>query len=672
MSGEGEETDWCWKGEVAWSRRYRDGFHSHAGGWGQAEEVFVQGVGIPERWEKGEPFSVLENGFGFGVNFAAVWWQWMVSRRRPERLSYVGIEGYPRSAADLREFWGRVLSEGKAPRAVAPLVEDLCAQWPLPVTGWHRLVLAEGRLALTLVWGKAEVVAPQIVGRFDALFLDGFAPDRNPEMWGEELLHHLAQRLRAGGRVATWCVAGRVRRALAQAGLEVVRRPGYGGKRERLEAYAPCRGPGDRRQPERVIVVGAGLAGSATALTLAERGVAVTLLEAGERPAGGASGNPAGVARWLPSRDDNVVAEGSRSGLLLLRRRWQRWAALGASGGWVGVAQVARSAPEEERLREIASALALPRGLLEWVEAEELSARVGSRVLYGGWWFAVGGWVSPASLARAWLQAYPVSLLGGRQVTGLVRGSEGWRVCFREQGGREGIAEAEAVVLATGAGVRSSEGGLSLATVSYPGVPLPLVRVRGQVSWRQVTAEMPPWAVVTGSGYVVPPAATGMLLFGATAQRDDFDGRVRRRDHEENGARLARLLPEVAQRVWNKESGEQKEGGEREEREVEGEEQNKEEERGEEMLLGGRVSWRTTVRDHRPLIGALPLSQRWDDPRREGSGLWTINGLGARGVVWALLGAELLADRIVGAPLPVSRRLAKALDVARLGRWKEC
>ena len=39
-----------------------------------------------------------------------------------------------------------------------------------------------------------------------------------------------------GARLATWCVAGAVRHALQGAGFQVERKPGFGHKKERLEA----------------------------------------------------------------------------------------------------------------------------------------------------------------------------------------------------------------------------------------------------------------------------------------------------------------------------------------------------------------------------------------------------------------------------------------------------
>jgi len=52
-----------------------------------------------------------------------------------------------------------------------------------------------------------------------------------------------------------------------------------------------------------------------------------------------------------------------------------------------------------------------------------------------------------------------------------------------------------------------------------------------------------------------------------------------------------------------------------------------------------------------------------DVPRQPG--LYAAFGYGSRGLVWAALGAELVASQIEGEPLPVDKKLADGVDPAR-------
>jgi hypothetical protein len=86
----------------------------------------------------------------------------------------------------------------------------------------------------------------------DAVYLDPFSPAVNPDAWTPDVLAALARRLRPGGVLASYTVAGHVRRALAAAGLEVAKVPGpVGGKREVLRAHRPERPAADPGQAER-------------------------------------------------------------------------------------------------------------------------------------------------------------------------------------------------------------------------------------------------------------------------------------------------------------------------------------------------------------------------------------------------------------------------------------
>ncbi len=627
---------WQWHEGTAFAPAFGDVYHSRAGALGQAHAVFLAGVGLPQRWRARRHFAILETGFGFGVNFLATWHAWQSDPGRCETLDYVAFERHPVTPEDWQAFWG------SAETSLATLASACLEQYPPLVAGWHRLWLEDGRVRLTLIWGDIRTELPKLHGFFDAVYLDGFAPAKNPEMWSAEVLSTLRRHLAAGAQLASWCVAAAVRRTLSQFGLAVERLPGFGGKRERLVAVAPARGAPRREAPRTVAVVGAGLAGAAVARALAERGIAVAVFEAGPSPATGASGNPAGAARWLPSRDDNLIAQWTRLGLMSLLRRWPRWQALGAQGHWCGAAHIARNDAQTQRQQSIVAQLGLPRQWLTWDEAAALTARVGVPVARGGWWCECAGWVVPATLVRAWLSHDAIAVHTGARVCSLEPlAAPCWRLAW-EQNGTIGQAEFEAVVLATGAAAAHGwpEGTITLGGAPQAPLSLPLSAVRGQVSWCAVPASILPRAVLAGSGYVVP-TPQGELLFGATAQANDFDATVRADDHRENVARLARMAPGLsavlpAPTTWQ-----------------------------------GRVGWRALAHDHLPVVGALARSRRWDDPRRWGSGLFVLNGLGARGVSFAALAGELLAAQICDEPWPVPQTLARAVDPARWARRRD-
>ena len=143
-----------------------------------------------------------------------------------------------------------------------------------------------------------------MVGAFDAWFLDGFSPARNPGMWSAQALGRIGALSAQAARAGTFTVAGSVRRGLQAAGFALDKKPGFAHKRERLEARFAGAGtvpalsspyPYAAAHPRRVAILGAGVAGAACAHALARRGVETIVLEAAAALGAGASGNPAGL-----------------------------------------------------------------------------------------------------------------------------------------------------------------------------------------------------------------------------------------------------------------------------------------------------------------------------------------------------------------------------------------
>lgn len=209
------------------SERYGDVYHSSAGAHAQARHVFLAGNGLPERWRGRDHFTVLETGFGLGVNFLATWLAWREDPRRCSNLEFISVEKHPFSIADL------TIAQATWPE-FADVAAELRAQWPLLVPGEHRLCLAGGAVSLRLIFGDALIELPKLQVACDALYLDGFSPACNPELWSLELCQILARLSAPGATLATWTVAGHVRRALREAGFSVEKRPGFAGKRQML------------------------------------------------------------------------------------------------------------------------------------------------------------------------------------------------------------------------------------------------------------------------------------------------------------------------------------------------------------------------------------------------------------------------------------------------------
>ncbi|HET7775385.1 MAG TPA: tRNA (5-methylaminomethyl-2-thiouridine)(34)-methyltransferase MnmD, partial [Azospira sp.] len=349
---------------VPFSEAYGDVYHSAAGALGQARHVFLAGNGLPQRWQGRERFTVVETGFGIGLNFLATWAAWKADGAACARLHFVSLEKHPFAPADLAELHG-------AHPELAGLAAQLQAQWPLLTPGVHRLHFEGGRVTLTLLFGDAQELLPQLRLAADAFYLDGFSPAKNPELWSPFVFRGLARCAAAGATLATWSVAAGVREGLQSVGFVSDKAPGFGGKRDMLRGQ--YRGPGVRQTAlpgKRILIIGAGFAGTSVAHRLAERGYRITLLDQASGPGCGASGNRVGVLRPLPSLDDNRLSRLTRSAFLYTRRHLQALSGAGLPVRWgaSGVLHLARDKSHEATQRQVAQTFAAPK-LFRYVDA---------------------------------------------------------------------------------------------------------------------------------------------------------------------------------------------------------------------------------------------------------------------------------------------------------------
>lgn len=201
------------------SDRFDDPYYSLQNGLAETRHVFLDGNDLPARFAPG--FHIAELGFGTGLNMLTVWSEWEKSGQTTP-LSFTSFEAYPMDPADMS-------------RALEAFPE--IAPWGTRfLQHWRGGSCDLGTLRLEVIEGDAREMLPKWTKSADAWFLDGFSPAKNPELWGAELLQHVANHTAPGGTAATYTAAGFVRRGLEEAGFSVTRAPGYGRKRHMTRA----------------------------------------------------------------------------------------------------------------------------------------------------------------------------------------------------------------------------------------------------------------------------------------------------------------------------------------------------------------------------------------------------------------------------------------------------
>ncbi len=189
---------------------YKQHFHTLAGAASEAELKFVGPSGLRERLAQG-PIRLLDVGYGLGYNaIAAV----RCAKDVGGVLDIVTLE------CDLKTL--------RAGLAIFP-PESL----EYRVTGdllkngiWRQ----EG-ITVSLLTGNAAVTVRSVDDPFDVIFLDGFSPDKNPELWTYDFIRELAGKLAHDGIMTTYSSAFPVLGALMRTGLHVGMSAAFGRKR---------------------------------------------------------------------------------------------------------------------------------------------------------------------------------------------------------------------------------------------------------------------------------------------------------------------------------------------------------------------------------------------------------------------------------------------------------
>ena len=218
-----------WINNQPYSLDFNDVYFNSQNGLQETEYVFIEHNHLKARFSslEKESFTVIETGFGTGLNFLAVAAHWLALAPKHAQLRYISIEKFPLTLADLayaHSVWPQF----------AVISSELMQCYTNIKAGINTCSIAEGRIQLDLHADDISYALPPISQNADAWVLDGFAPAKNAEMWSNEVFSHIERLSSAGTTFATFTSAGAVRRGLQAAGFNVQKHPGFGKKREML------------------------------------------------------------------------------------------------------------------------------------------------------------------------------------------------------------------------------------------------------------------------------------------------------------------------------------------------------------------------------------------------------------------------------------------------------
>jgi tRNA U34 5-methylaminomethyl-2-thiouridine-forming methyltransferase MnmC len=165
----------------------------------------------------GNPLHVLEMGFGTGLNALLTA---LEAEKRNIHVLYTALEKFP-----LADNVVKLLNYSE----INPDLFD-----KIHAAEWGKITLITPYFSLQKI--HTDFNEYDFPDRHDVVYYDAFAPDKQPEVWSQELFNRIYSAMNPNGILTTYCAKGVIRRMLQQAGFTVERIPGPPGKREMLRA----------------------------------------------------------------------------------------------------------------------------------------------------------------------------------------------------------------------------------------------------------------------------------------------------------------------------------------------------------------------------------------------------------------------------------------------------
>jgi tRNA U34 5-methylaminomethyl-2-thiouridine-forming methyltransferase MnmC len=205
-------------------------YHSRHGAAQESRHVFIAAGLVPllaaGLGQAGQPpLRILEVGLGTGLNAL---------------LTLEAIQ--PAGASVAYDGYETVPLPAEALAALAPQWENDAALrqafGQLHAAPWGELLALTPGFSLTKLLAEVQTAALP-ASHYDLLYFDAFAPEKQPELWTEDIFAKLYAAAAPGAVLVSYCAQGQFRRNLRAAGWLTEKLPGPPGKREMTRARKP-------------------------------------------------------------------------------------------------------------------------------------------------------------------------------------------------------------------------------------------------------------------------------------------------------------------------------------------------------------------------------------------------------------------------------------------------
>ena len=633
-----------------YSQQFDDIYFDLESGFSQSQNVFINGNKLQERLlnnQQNTALTIAETGFGTGLNFLLTLrtyhqLQQGINTEKPANIHFISVEKYPLTQQQLKK------SLALFPE-LSVYAAMLLAQYPQQPSEKHQLSFFSGKVQLTLIIDDATQAFSNLYpapkpphhgcpnkALVDIWYLDGFSPEKNPQMWNKALFAQIARLSKQQASLATFTVAGFVRRGLREVGFRLHKQASTGQKKEILVGVFQTHEYGKGYQcrstitkPQQVTIIGGGIASACAAYALTQQGIKVVLYCKDDDVAQGASSNAIGALFPLIHQNKDNISLFYQQAFWRAKQFYQSLVQQGFnfSHDWCGLLDLAFDQKSKDFLNKFEQLKLWPKSLLQSIDSNMASDIANLPLKDGGLFFPEAGWIAPQELVQ---QIFKASLQTGKlkiKCNTLIseatqQNDKSWLLTSNK-----GELTAKFLLLCGGAEAIKLN---VLADAS-------LVPIRGQVSSMRPNEHSEKLStVICHKGYLTPQHNHQQCI-GATFERGTFDTTAKPAEDSYNLKMLEQSMPNIIPWQLND-------------------------------VISSKARLRCATPDHFPMVGAMPdISQHKiayahlakdknfniHTPTPCLDNLYVLTGLGARGLCSAPLLADILVADLCGGAYPV-------------------
>lgn len=643
------------------SEQFNDIYFDSASGYQQSEQVFIIGNNITERIKQAKNnFVIAETGFGTGLNFLLTLQacqklqQSSPDNHQCRKLNFISIEKYPLTKAQL----SKSLQAFPQLRYFTDLLLTQYPEFECHNEACKEFTLSffNDQVSLKIIIDDAEAGLTNIqaakTGLVDAWYLDGFSPAKNPDMWTAALFEQIGRLSKPQATIATFTVAGFVKRHLQRVGFRTQKTSCVGNKHEMLTGVfqqAPKSNKGYQRRPtitkpQQVSIIGGGIASACAAYALTKQGIKVTLYCKDNSLAQGASSNAIGALYPLLHQQEDDISLFYQQAFWRARAVYDEVIAQGFSfpHQWCGLLDIAYKETIVKQQQKFSVLAPWPTDLIHRIDASKASEVANLDLSSGGLFMPYAGWLSPQDAVK--------QIINAAKATGKLRIENNTLVTTIKPiktalpadshkknwllSTNKGELQASVVVICGGAEI-----------IDFDWInQLPFSSVQGQVTCMKTNDNISKLAtVICHKGYLTP-SHKQMHCIGATFNKNSTRITAEPEEDQFNIDMLTNCLPELTKSInWTTQD-----------------------------IVSSKSRLRCMTPDHMPMVGPMPDIQKhiesyphlakdknWKYQQSTPviDNLYVMMGFGARGLCSAPLAADILTADLCGTPYPVDNNM---------------